>query len=68
MKSMGIDLGRRGILATAMHPGWAKTEMGGENAEIEADEGVRGCIEQIEALTEDKLGGLLAYNGEVLPY
>ncbi len=68
MKSMGIDLGRHGILAVAMHPGWAKTDMGGENAEIEADEGVRGVIEQIASLTPEKCGGLLAYDGTTLPY
>jgi len=68
MKGMSVDLAKRGILAVAMHPGWAKTDMGGDNAEIEAEEGVAGVNKQIAILDESKLGGILAYDGSVLPY
>lgn len=68
MKSMSIDLAKRGILATAMHPGWAKTDMGGPSAEIEAETGVTGVRKQIAALDESKLGKLIGYDGSILPY
>jgi len=68
MHSMGIDLKKRGILAVAVHPGWARTEMGGSNAEIEAEEGVAGVIRVIAGLSEDSLGKMWSYNGTVMPY
>jgi len=68
MKSMSVDLAKRGILAVAVHPGWAKTAMGGPDADIEAAEGVTGLRQQIAALTENSLGRLIAFDGSILPY
>ncbi|MDP6437389.1 MAG: SDR family oxidoreductase [Gammaproteobacteria bacterium] len=68
MHSLGIDLKDRGILAVAMHPGWVRTDMGGPNADIGAEEAVAGIIRVIDKLGEQHLGQLLAYDGSVLPY
>lgn len=68
MHSMGINLAERGIIAVAMHPGWAKTAMGGPDADIEPEEGVSGVMKVIAELTQNDIGRLTAYDGQVMPY
>ena len=68
MKSMSIDLAARGIVAVAMHPGWVKTSMGGEGADIGVAESARGIRGVIATLTSGDVGNVIAYDGKVLPY
>jgi NAD(P)-dependent dehydrogenase (short-subunit alcohol dehydrogenase family) len=68
MHSMGIDLASRGIIAVAMHPGWARTDMGGPGAEIDPSEAVSGVMDVIAKLSVEHVGQLTAYDGSVLPY
>ncbi len=69
MRSMAIDLARRhGIAATTMHPGWARTDMGGPRGEIDAATSVRGMRAVIEELTLDRAGRFWMYDGTEIPW
>jgi NAD(P)-dependent dehydrogenase (short-subunit alcohol dehydrogenase family) len=69
MRSMGIDLGRKhGIIAIPLHPGWAKTSMGGERADISPQQSVEGCRKVIAGLTKESAGRYWMYDGSELPW
>ena len=68
MHAMGLDLKERGIIAVPMHPGFAKTDMGGANAAIEPEEAVAGVKSVIADLTLEQAGMFMAYTGDQLPW
>jgi NAD(P)-dependent dehydrogenase (short-subunit alcohol dehydrogenase family) len=68
MKSIAIDLKDQGIGGLILHPGWVKTDMGGPNALIEAQESVAGMREVIERFTLAQSGSFLKYDGSTLPW
>ena len=62
MKSLSVDLKETGILILALHPGWVKTRMGGENAPIETEACVGTMIKTLEGLSEKDHGVFLSYD------
>ncbi|MCU0125769.1 SDR family oxidoreductase [Pseudomonas vlassakiae] len=68
INSFVVDLQRPDLCVLAMHPGWVKTDMGGENAEIDVRTSTRGMLEQIKA--QSGHGGLrfINYKGESLTW
>ncbi|MEN9526605.1 MAG: hypothetical protein RLY56_556 [Pseudomonadota bacterium] len=69
MRSMAIDLARsHGIKATALHPGWVRTDMGGPNADIDALTSARGMKDLIARLDETMVGRYWMYDGSELPW
>ena len=68
MRSMAIDLGKRGIAATALHPGWVRTDMGGPRADIDAPESAAGMRKVIAGLTLENAGRYWMYDGSQLPW
>jgi NAD(P)-dependent dehydrogenase (short-subunit alcohol dehydrogenase family) len=68
MKSMALDLAPRGIVAVPIHPGWAKTDMGGANAPVAPPESVTGVRRVIDELTPERTGRFWQYDGAELPW
>lgn len=68
INSFFVQLRRPDLCVLAMHPGWVKTDMGGENAEIDVLTSTRGMLEQIKAQSGN--GGLrfINYKGEALTW
>lgn len=57
-----------GILMAVMNPGWVKTDMGGANASITVEQSVTGIRREIAALTPERTGSFLSYDGKRYPW
>jgi NAD(P)-dependent dehydrogenase (short-subunit alcohol dehydrogenase family) len=57
-----------GGIAVALHPGWVKTEMGGESAPEEIADAVTRMVKLIDGLTPVESGRFWHANGEELPW
>ncbi|MBV4533028.1 SDR family oxidoreductase [Pseudomonas farsensis] len=68
INSFVVELQRPDLCVLAMHPGWVKTDMGGENAEIDVHTSTQGMLKQIKANSGN--GGLhfINYKGEALTW
>ena len=68
MKSLSIDLKPYDLALITLHPGWVRTDMGGPNGLIEADESVAGMKHQIDKLSMKTSGQFVAYDGKKIPW
>lgn len=67
-KNVSIDLKPRGVTVVALHPGWVRTRMGGENAPVSVDESVAGQQRLFDSLTPAHSGRFFNYEGSELPW
>lgn len=68
MKIASIELKGSGVKLLMMHPGWVKTDMGGNNALIEIDESVKGMVEVLKNATNYETGSFVDYLGNKLEW
>ncbi len=68
VKNLSIDLKPLGIAAVVFHPGWVKTDMGGPNAMISAEQSVSGIRKVLDGLTLKDSGAFFAYDGQLIPW
>jgi len=68
VKSLSIDLKKRGLKAVILHPGWVQTDMGGQKAPIQPSESIKGMRKVLEELGAEDSGRLLSYEGAELPW
>jgi NAD(P)-dependent dehydrogenase (short-subunit alcohol dehydrogenase family) len=61
------DLRGTKIKVNSAHPGWVKTEMGGEGAQLEIEDGARTSVE-LATLPDDGPTGAYLHMGEPLPW
>ena len=55
------------IIVSSYHPGWVRTDMGGANADISAQESATGLINHFLKLQKSDTGKFFNYDGKPLP-
>jgi len=65
---MAIDLKKDNIMAISMHPGWVKTEMGGQNAPLDIETSVSSMLNTLKGFSEENSGRFYQYNGKELEW
>ncbi len=61
-------LAPRGIKVVALHPGWVRTDMGGAQAALSAQESVAGLLRVLHQLAMDQSGEFFDWQGQPLPW
>ncbi|KAK7098910.1 C-signal-like [Littorina saxatilis] len=66
--TMSSELKDCGILVAAIHPGWVKTDMGGQQAALDKSTSIENCWSVISSMKETSTGKMLSYDGSVMPW
>ncbi|XP_069018380.1 C-signal-like [Embiotoca jacksoni] len=56
------------ILVTAIHPGWVRTEMGGEEAPLTGEESAVAMLSTMSSLSNKDSGMLVDWQGNTIPW
>jgi len=64
MQVLALELKSKGITVCPVHPGWVKTDMGGEEADISVEESASGIINLAQDLTIEQSGKFFTWQGE----
>ncbi|MCH7343221.1 SDR family oxidoreductase [Pelomonas sp. CA6] len=67
MKDIALSLDGR-ALCVSLHPGWVRTDMGGDAAEIDVQTSVAGMRRTLDELTPAHSGGFFNHDGSPLPW
>jgi NAD(P)-dependent dehydrogenase (short-subunit alcohol dehydrogenase family) len=67
-RNLATDLAPLGIAVGIYHPGWVKTDMGGEAATITVADSAAGLIDRFDDLDLDSTGCFKTYDGQDHPY
>jgi NAD(P)-dependent dehydrogenase (short-subunit alcohol dehydrogenase family) len=67
-RTLAVELRGEGVVVAVVHPGWARTRMGGPNASQSAEQAVRQMRAVIGGLTLAHSGGFFSYRGDPVPW
>ncbi|MCQ4263843.1 short-chain dehydrogenase [Stutzerimonas stutzeri] len=62
------SLGENRLTVLSMHPGWVKTDMGGDQAPLDVETSTRGMVEQVTRAIGQGGHRYVDYQGEALPW
>ena len=68
LKGLSYDLADAGIRIMLMHPGWARTDMGGPSAPLLPADGVAGLRKVLAGIKDGETGVFYDYNGGELAW
>ncbi|MBA2655883.1 MAG: SDR family oxidoreductase [Tatlockia sp.] len=69
MHSLALDVAETGIQVLTLHPGWVKTDLGGVEADLDAEDSVSGMLQVIEAKKADCHAEVMYdYAGNIVPW
>ena len=62
------ELGPAGIVCVAVHPGWVRTDMGGQNAHLTPDDSAAAMLDTIASMGPDSNGSFVSHDGTPIPW
>ena len=68
MRTLAMEWESRGIVVCMLHPGWVRTDMGGNSASLGTEESATGLVSVIDGLSMKDNGHFLDHNGHTLPW
>lgn len=67
-RTMAVDLKELNITVHSIHPGWVKTDMGGEAGQLTPEESAADIIRTMHKLTAEQSGLVLNHDGAQLQW
>ncbi|KIC09885.1 short-chain dehydrogenase [Leisingera sp. ANG-M1] len=67
-RNLATDLQPEGIAVGIYHPGWVRTDMGGDEGDITVEESVAGLINEFDVLAVETTGCFHTWDGRIHPY
>ncbi len=67
-RNLASDLRPDGIAVGIYHPGWVRTDMGGDEGDISVQDSAAGLIDEFDLLSVETTGCFHTWDGRIHPY